>query len=204
MKNHNIQQASLLAASGELGPKATRRLQERMAADTDVLIEVEVAKSRFELLEQLPKVELTPLEKERLASTFKKAIHKKLKEQEKANRTPLRWKLFYSGLAGLSAAAAVAVVIGSLWLVQRDIDHRRAMSVTEAEQRVRDYLDTNRENLTDATIHGVDQQLQDLEKQQFTAERSAAPGAVLRLMQDVEEVKKDVVIPITTDVPGPS
>jgi len=194
MTRLNLQQASLLAASGELGPKARRALEERVERDCDALIELERAKSRMAVLSQLPQHELTPLEKARMSASIKKMVYAKLDElelvrrktdPEHKNRKLGYWRFIYGGLAGLSAAAAVLVVAGTFWSVNEQIEHRRVEAIHQAEQKLRDYLAADSENMTDFAMGRLKTQLQAAETS-ITTVNDVPGNAAQQLLEHVD------------------
>lgn len=222
MTRLNLQQASLLAASGELGPKARRALEERVERDCDALIELERSKARMALLNQLPKPELTPLEKERISASLKAAVHEKLDEKFRAqmqqaaqaqtetvvtqfqaqaatSRQPRHWRFIYSGLAGLSAAAAILLIVGTIWSVNQQIEQRKAESIRQAEQKLRDYLATDSENLTDFAIKRFKNQLQAAEVSISTTDD--VPSSAQRLLDHLDAIDPQLSTSFSDDMP---
>ncbi len=212
MTRLNLQQASLLAASGELGPKARAALKERVTHDCDALIELERAKSRMALLSKLPKPDLTPLEQQRIASAIKNAVHDKLRQQQdeqlkklaknaREHHRPARhWRWIYGSLAGLSAAAAVLLIVGTIWNVNQQIELRKVEAARQAEQKLRDYLSTDSENLTDFALRRIKNQLSATETS-FTATEDLST-ATQRLLDQVEVFEPQVLSgPMFDDIP---
>lgn len=223
MTRLNLQQASLMAASGELGEKALRALEERVERDSDALIELERSKARMALLSQLPKPELTPLEKERISSAIKNAVRSKLDErfsamaQELAQSSagpaqpentmkfpqparPSRLRRFvYSSLAGLSAAAAVVLIVGTIWSVNQQVEQRRAESIRQAEEKLRDYLATDSENMTDFAIKRFKKQLQAAEVSLTTSDD--VPSSAQQLLEHLDAVDPQLSNGVSDDMP---
>jgi ribosomal protein S21 len=223
MTRLNLQQASLMAASGELGEKALRALKERVERDSDALIELERSKARMALLGRLPKPELTPLEKERISSAIKNTVRGKLDERfrtgarepaqapavpalpedamklQQPTRQPRHKRFIYGGLAGLSAAAAVLLIAGTLWSVNRQVEQRRAESIRQAEEKLRDYLATDSENMTDFAIKRFKKQLQAAEVSLTTSDD--VPSAAQQLLDHLDAVDPQLNSGISDDMP---
>lgn len=215
MTRLNLQQASLMAASGELGPKARRALKERVERDCDALIELERSKARMALLRQLPQPELTALEKERISSSIKQAVRAKLDRHfaAQAQQTaavavissipsqPVRqsrhWRFIYSSLAGLSAAAAILLIVGTIWSVNQQIEQRRVESIRQAEQKLRDYLATDSENMTDFAIKRFKTQLQAAETSISTS--NDVPSSAQRLLDHLDAVDPQLSTMLSSD-----
>ena len=117
MTRLNLNDASLLDISGELGPIARNRLHAHLNATPAAKADYNTLAGRYSLLRSLPQPDLSEAEKARIAANLKAAIHAHLDRQTHGKQALRRAKLIHYALASLSAAAAAAVVTAGVILL---------------------------------------------------------------------------------------
>src|SRR5437763_1244821 len=102
MTKLNLNEACLLEASGELGPKASEQLHAYIERHASARRELENAKTQLAMLQTIPVPELSAADRTRIASTIKQAVHKKLAKIEREEKAQQRWKLIYRAMTAVS------------------------------------------------------------------------------------------------------
>jgi hypothetical protein len=184
MTRLNLTNASLLDISGELGSAAQEQLHEHLDAKPDAQAEYNVLAAQYAVLRSLPKPEVSDALKAGMTARIKAAIHAHLDFQARGKRALQRARLIHYALAGLSAAAAVAVVTAGLVLLNSH--HQGASNTTVAHvNRVIDRLAPY-----DSAPATYDEAIDDVDSsvRQLQAEESSVSGAQTQEMTPLLEV----------------
>jgi hypothetical protein len=98
----------------------------------------------MELLGSLPISPISPMERRQISSQIKAGIHEKLRAQTRAKRAEKRWKFISYALSGLSAAAAVVIVVGIISIdhtVKEEHQQEKIAGIEQATDRLSLYRD---------------------------------------------------------------
>jgi hypothetical protein len=140
MTRLNLNDASLLDISGELGPAARAQLHSHLAKKPAARARYNAIAAQYGRLSSLPKPALDPEEAHRIAGDIKAAIHERLDRQARVHQAQRHARFIHYALAGLSAAAAVAVVIAGLTIMESANQQKRSTEQIAHLQRVIDRL----------------------------------------------------------------
>jgi anti-sigma factor RsiW len=173
MTRLNLIDASLLDASGELGPDARQRLHARLARKPAARAKYNAIHAQFSRLSALPRPSLSDAEKLRIAGNIKASIHDRLAKQARETQALRRAKLIHYALAGLSAAAAAIVVVAGVSMMNSAAASRKAADSVAHLNRVIDRLAAY-----DSREASYDQALADVESsiRQLQAENGSMAG----------------------------
>ncbi|HVX83447.1 MAG TPA: hypothetical protein VH253_01385 [Phycisphaerae bacterium] len=184
MTRLNLTDASLLDISGELGSAAQDQLHARLDAKPDAQAEYHAVAEQYTLLRSLPQPQVSDAQKARMTDRIKAAIHAHLDFQARGKQALRRARLIHYALAGLSAAAAVAVIAAGLVLINSH-NQKPANTNIARVNRVIDRLapyDTA-PGTYDAALDDVDSSVQQLQ-----AEESSVSGTQTQEMTPLLEV----------------
>jgi hypothetical protein len=173
MTRLNLIDASLLDASGELGPNARQRLHAHLAKKPAARAKYNAIHAQFSRLSALPRPNLSEADQARIAGNIKASIRERLTRQAREIQALRRAKLIHYALAGLSAAAAAIVVAAGISMMNSAAATRKAADSVAHLNRVIDRLAAY-----DSREASYDQALADVESsiRQLQAENSSMAG----------------------------
>lgn len=201
MTRLNLIDASLLDASGELGPHARQQLHAHLAKKPAARARYNAIRGQFSRLSALPRPELTDSQKDRIATSIKAAVHAKLSRNLRERQAHRRAKLIHYALAGLSGAAAAAVILASISMVNTSAANKRAADTLARLNRTIDRLAANdtRESAS------YDQALADVESsiRELQADNTSMAGAQTNEMTPLLDALASLPATPATPLPDP-
>jgi hypothetical protein len=140
MSKLNLQQASLLDASGELSSPARRQLMAHISAHPDAQEEYRQTCENFAILQELAFPEPSAAQRQLIPARIKHALHRALRQRSRqvlAIGSPwAAWRLFRRYTSSGLALAACAALCCTLFLVQRAHDSRLRAQIARINAQI--------------------------------------------------------------------
>ncbi len=201
MTRLNLIDASLLDASGELGPHARQQLHAYLARKPRARATYRRIHTQFSRLSALPRTELSDAQITRIGDSLKAAIHGKLALQAREKQAIRRAKLVHYALAGVSGLAAAVVIFAGVTMINASAaDHHAADSLVRLNRTI-DRLAANdqRESTAyDQALADVDASIRELQ-----ADNTSMAGAQTNEMAPLLDALASLPVAPATPLPDP-
>ncbi|MCL2649103.1 MAG: hypothetical protein FWD61_19240 [Phycisphaerales bacterium] len=169
MTRLNLSEACLLEASGELGSATRQRLYAHMEKHPEAQRQFEQIKRDLSLLRSIPKRQMTEETRQKLATSIKAGIRKKLRQIEREELSCRRWRMIYNSLAGVSAVAAALIIVAGLWVINRSASQNRERDRVLAVRKAIDgMISADRPSSVDEALQDVNDSIDDYQNQTST------------------------------------
>ncbi len=162
-------------------------------------LEYELVRSRFALLESLPKLDdqLDQVSKARIVANIKKGIHQSLERQRKSQRQAKLARVFYGFMAAASGVAAALVVAAGVYIVhERQLAHRQR--ILDAENTFQEVAQTQLPGEGNSRMDTLARRIARLEQSGgISAEGNVGNSHMMNLRDALDTVQ------VTDSVPAP-